>query len=113
MGYDLYEKQQDLIRQLDVAVKQLRKTGQAYGGSYARYRIALAKELLKLKADNMPVTIAYDIARGKEEIALMKQDEICNEAIYNANLESINSLKLQIKILDKQIDREMGMTKYD
>jgi len=102
LQYEINQK----IKELDVSVKSLRNTGSSYAKSYTEYRIALAKELVKLKDNGVAVTIAYDIARGNPEIARLKFAEIRDEAIYKANMESINATKLQIKILEEQIKRE-------
>ena len=53
--------------------------------------------------------IAYDIARGNEDVANAKFGELSTEAIYRANLENIQAIKLQIKILQNQYDKEWGM----
>ena len=95
------------LRDLDVAIKSLRKTGQEYAKAYTDYRVALAKELLILKNEGYAISLAGDIARGKPEIAHLKFQEISKEAIYKANLESINATKLAIKIIQEQINREM------
>ena len=105
---DLINELNNLIKKLDVSVKSLRNTGSDYAKSYTDYRVALAKELVRLKDDGMAVTIAYDVARGKPEIARLKFKEISSEAIYKANQESINALKLQIKIIQEQINKEWG-----
>ena len=94
----------DLVNELNSLIK----TGKDYAKAYTDYRVALAKELVRLKDDGMAVTIAYDVARGKPEIAKLKFNEIANEAVYKANLESINAVKLQIKIIQNQIDKEWG-----
>ena len=107
---DIQIEIQNKLNELDASVKQLRTTGTNYANSYANYRIALAKELVRLKDEGTPVTIAYDIARGKMEIAKMKFAEIRDEAIYKANLESINATKLHLKILENQLQREWGNT---
>ena len=93
---------------MSLSIKSLIKTGKNYAKAYTDYRVALAKELIRLKDDGMAVTIAYDVARGKPEIAKLKFNEIANEAVYKANLESINAIKLQIKIIQNQIDKEWG-----
>ena len=95
------------LRDLDIAIKSLRKTGEEYAKAYTDYRIALAKELLILKNEGYAISLAGDIARGKPEIAHLKFQEISKEAIYKANLESINATKLAIKIIQEQINREM------
>ncbi len=91
---------------LNTQIEQLSKTGREYAEAYTKYRIALAKELMRLKDEGFAITLAGDIARGKPDIARLKFDEIAKEAVYKANLESINAIKLQIKILDAQLERE-------
>lgn len=106
---DLYEELNAKSNALDISVKQLRKSGENYAKAYTDYRVALAKELIILKEEGYAITLAGDIARGKPEIARLKFNEITTEAIYKANLESINALKLQIKLLQNQIDKEWGV----
>lgn len=88
------------------SVEELKNTGKRYADAYTKYRIELAKELVKLKDEGYAITLAGDIARGKPDIAKLKFDEISTEAVYKANLETINVLKLQIKILENQLQRE-------
>ena len=103
---DLELEQQKKLKELDIAIKSLRKTGSDYAKAYTDYRIAVAQELVKLKNEGYAITLAGDIARGKPEIAKLKFNEICKEAIYKANQESINATKLAIKILEEQKNRE-------
>ena len=105
---DLINELNNLINKLDISVKSLRKTGSEYAKAYTDYRVALAKELMILKEEGYAITLAGDIARGKPEIARLKFKEISSEAIYKANQESINALKLQIKIIQGQINKEWG-----
>lgn len=103
---DLYNELQEKCRLLDNSIKMLRKTGSDYAKAYTDYRVALAKELVKLKDEGYAITLAGDIARGKTEIAHLKFEEISKEAIYKANMESINVLKLEIKIIQEQLNKE-------
>lgn len=103
---DLYNELQEKCRLLDNSIKMLRKTGSEYAKAYTDYRVALAKELVKLKDEGYAITLAGDIARGKSEIAHLKFEEISKEAIYKANMESINVLKLEIKIIQEQLNKE-------
>jgi hypothetical protein len=105
---DLYNELMEKCRLLDNSIKMLRKTGSDYAKAYTDYRVALAKELVKLKEEGYAITLAGDIARGKPEIAHLKYEEISKEAIYKANMESINVLKLQIKIIQEQLNKEYG-----
>ena len=103
---DLEIEKERKLKELDIAIKSLRKTGSEYAKAYTDYRVALAKELLILKNEGYAISLAGDIARGKPEIAHLKFLEISKEAIYKANLESINATKLAIKVLQEQANRE-------
>lgn len=106
---DLYLTLSKKLDDLQVAVRSLRTTATEYAEAYKNYRVLLAKKLVQLKSDGMAITLASDIARGDEEIATAKMIEIKKEAIYKANMESINAIKLEIKILENQITREIGL----
>lgn len=107
---DLVNELNNLIKKLDISVKSLRNTGSDYAKAYTDYRVALAKELMILKEEGYAITLAGDIARGKPEIARLKFKEISTEAIYKANQEAINSTKLQIKIIQEQLNKEYGVS---
>lgn len=106
---DLYNTLNSLLEDLQTSVKSLRITATEYAEAYKNYRVLLAKKLTQLKAEGMAITLASDIARGDEEIATAKMVEIKKEAIYKANMESINAIKLQIKVIENQITRELGV----
>lgn len=108
---DIFNELQQKIKELDISVKSLRKTGSEYAEAYTKYRIKLATKLVELRDEGMPVTIAYDVARGQKDIAKEKYNEIVKQSIYQANQEAINSLKLQIRILESQLQREWNNTK--
>lgn len=107
---DLYLEIQNKINELNKNIGELAENGRQYAGAYSKYRMLLAQELLRLKEDGMPVTIAYDIARGNEEVAKAKFQELAREAIYKANIENIQAVKLQIKVLQEQLNKEWGNT---
>ena len=90
---------------LTSALSGYKKRGTEYAKAYKNYRVLLSQELLKLKAEGMPVTIAYDIARGTEQVADAKEQEIITECLYKSCQEAINTYKLQIKILQENINK--------
>ena len=109
---DLYEQIQNYIAQLDIAVKQLRKSGTDLAEAEQRYKICLREEALKLRAEKgMAVTLINQIIYGVPEVARLRFDRDVKEVIYQANLESINSTKLKLRILENQLDREWGSAK--
>lgn len=105
---DLLNEITRLTEMLNTSVKKLRETGQVYAKAQMEYRVALAEKELKLNTEGIAKTLIYDLARGDRAVAKAKYEEICAEAIYKANMEAINSIKLQIRILDNQYAREWG-----
>ena len=105
---DLLNELNSKLKDLDISIKSLRKTGSDYAEAYTNYRVALAQELVKLKNEGYAITLANDIARGNQEIAHLKYLELSKEAIYLANREAINALKLHIKVIQEQINKEWG-----
>ena len=100
------QKMQELNTYLTTALVEYKKRGTDYAKAYKNYRVLLSQELLKLKAEGMPVTIAYDIARGTEKVATAKEQEIITECLYKSCQEAINTYKLQIKILQENINKD-------
>ena len=52
-----------------------------------------------------PATVTGDLCRGREDIAALRCQRDCSEAIYRASQEAINVLKLRIRMVDAQITR--------
>ena len=105
---DLFQKLEELNILLTKALEEYKKRGKDYANCYKEYRVAVAKELLRLRDESVPVTIAYDIARGNEDVAELKRKEIIAESLYKRCQEAINTYKLQIKIIQEQINKEYG-----
>jgi hypothetical protein len=109
---DLYEQITKLINELDISVRQLRKSGTELAEAERQYKICLRQEALKLRAEkNMTVTLINQIIYGVPEVAKLRFDRDVKEAVYQANLESINSTKLKLRILENQLNREYGNPK--
>lgn len=109
---DLFQEITRLTNELDVAVRQLRKSGSDLAEAERNYKVCLRKEALKLRAEkNMPVTLINQIIYGVQEVANLRFDRDVKEAVYQANLESINSTKLKLRILENQLNREWGQAK--
>ena len=105
---DIYNEIMQSLKELDATISTLARAGQEYGRAFATYRVELSKELVKLKSEGYAITLAENIARGKTGIAKLKYEEISKEAIYKANLEKVNAIKLRIKVLTNQYDKEWG-----
>ena len=108
---DLIEEINRLLKDLDYSVKQLRKNGTALAEAERNYKICLMENALKLRAEqDMPVTLINQIIYGIREVANLRFERDVKEATYNANQEAINSIKLKIRILENQINREYSIS---
>lgn len=113
MGFDLYQEMQKKIQELDISVKALRIKGTEYAQAEMDYKIELSKEAIALKDSGMAVTLIDKVIYGRPNIARLRFKRDVAQTVYNANQESINAIKLQIRILESQISREIGQTKYE
>lgn len=107
MVQDIWTDIQGRLDLLDMAVKELGKRGRTYAEAESEYRTALATEVLRLREEEgHPVTLVPDLARGNKEVARLKVERDCAEALYKAALEAINVNKIRIRVLESQMDRE-------
>lgn len=106
MEYDLIQEIQQKTRQLERAIKELRKTGTAYAQAEREYKVLLRQECLRLRDEGMAIGLIDKTCYGIPSVAEKRFERDVAEATYKANLEAINSLKLQIRIIDAQIGRE-------
>ncbi len=94
------------MRQLDVCIKELRKSGTAYAEAERAYKIKLREECLRLRNDGMAVGIIQLTVYGIESVAELRFQRDIAETLYRANIEAINSIKLEIRIINEQLCRE-------
>lgn len=105
---DLYDELQQKIKQLEYSVKQLRKTGTAFAEAERDYKVLLRLEVLKLRDEGHAVGIIDKICYGIPAVAEARFKRDVAQTIYEACQEAIQSLKLQIRIIEGQISREWG-----
>ena len=106
MSYDLVNDMNYRLEQLDTSTRMRREAGAKKANTQALYRQELAKEIVNRRAEGMPVTIISDVCRGQPHIAKLKTDRDIADSTYQAIIESINSQKLAIRVLEAQIARE-------
>lgn len=94
----------DYSKRLTDGVRMMAQHGKEYAKAEMDYKIALAQEALKLRADGMPVTLIDKVVYG--QCAKERFDRDVAEVMYKTAQENINSIKLQIRIIDAQIERE-------
>ena len=106
--YDLWSEVQSKTKQLDYSVKELRKSGTAYAEAERAYKIKLRETALRLRSQDMAVGMISMTVYGVPEVAELRFKRDCCEAVYKANVEAINAIKLEIRIINEQLSRELG-----
>ena len=91
---------------LNKAITIIKVRGKAKAIAERDYRVELAKEILRLRAEGMPVTIISDLCRGNEKIAELKMNRDIAETLYESYMQFIYKTKLNIDIVMKQIEAE-------
>ena len=95
-------------KQLDASVLKLRESGTTYAQAERDYKVLLRQECLKLRDEGMAIGMIDKTCYGIPSVAEARFRRDIAEAVYKANQEAINSLKLQIRLIENQISREFG-----
>lgn len=103
---ELYEELRQKTAELDLSIKSLRKTGNAYAEAERTYKVLLRTECLKLRDEGMAIGMIDKTCYGIPSVAEARFKRDCAKALYQANLEAINSYKLQMRLISEQIQRE-------
>lgn len=108
---DLWVELNEKRALLDKAIETLASNGYDKATKERDYKIAINKKALELRAEDMPVTLINTVIYGYEDIAELRFERDMAEVKYNANNEYINTLKLQIRIIEGQLNREYSNTR--
>lgn len=106
---ELYEELEVKTRQLEASIKSLRKTGSAYAEAEKNYKIILRQECLRLRDEGTAIGMITMTAYGIPEVAEARFKRDIAEVTYTANKEAIQSVKLQLRLIESQIQREYGI----
>lgn len=107
---DLYTELQKLTDDLEISIKSLRKTGTAYAQAERDYKVLLRQECLKLRDDGMAIGMIDKTCYGIPQVAEARFRRDVAEVTYKANLEAINSIKLRMRLVENQLQREWSAT---
>lgn len=103
---DLITERNIKQKQLDKAILDLRGNGSSYAEAERDYKILLRTECLKLRDEGMAIGMIDKTCYGIPSVAEARYRRDIAQTIYQANQEAINSLKLQLRLIDNQISRE-------
>ena len=108
---DLALELQDKLEKLNISITELRKSGTALAEAERDYKILLRQECLKLRDEGMAIGMIDKTCYGIPSVAEARFKRDVADAKYRANMEAINTFKLEIKIIQNQINKEYGYEK--
>lgn len=108
----MWEDIEEAINELNKTLSEYKNIQKDYALKEYKYRTALSKRLVQLRAEGQAVTHLADIARGMEDIAKLRFDRDIAEGLVKSAEEGINFYKLKIRELEAQHSREWGAAKF-
>lgn len=102
----LWEEVQEIKVQLDTAMSTLKENGLKWAAAERNYRKLKSKEILKLHAEKLPVTLIQDVVKGLDEVADLDFIRNAQMVIYKANQEEIIAKRLELKTTEAELERE-------
>lgn len=100
---EIVEKLNTCVIAMQKGNMELKSLGLKKAKAEREYRIALQKEMLRLKTEGYKVTIIPDMARGKEEVANLRLNRDVAESTYYCCRDGIKYLETEIDILRSQL----------
>ena len=95
-----------LCEDLTNSIKEAKKYGIEKANAEFDYKVALRQEALILRRGEMPVTLIDKVVYGENEVAKKRKERDIAESNYRVELERINVLKVRIRVLENQINKE-------
>lgn len=105
-GADLINELNDLNRKLSTGINIMAKYGKEYAEAERDYKITLNQECLKLRDSGMAVTLIDKVVYGVKEVADKRFKRDSAEIMWKTAQENVNVLKLKIRLLNDQVERE-------
>ena len=103
---NLFNELQNKTKELDISIKSLRQSGTNYAQAERDYKVLLRQECLKLRDSGMAIGMIDKTCYGIPSVAEARFKRDVAEAVYRANQEAIQSIKLQMRLIEAQLNRE-------
>lgn len=81
----------------------LRKYGDLKARTESIYRKELRKEILLLRESKIPVTLINDLAKGKDEIAVLRYKRDLAASNYYTCMSAMENKRLEIEVLRSKL----------
>lgn len=103
---ELINQINELMRSLPEAIKIMGRYGREYSVADVEYRKSKAIRTAVLKDKGTPATLIKDLIYEDDDLCEKLKERDQKEALWKTSQEHINALKIEIKVIQGQIDRE-------
>lgn len=86
-------------QRLDKSSRALYKLAEDKANAESAYRIKLAQTIAELRDKGLSITLIPDLARGNEEVSLLKLKRDLAEDVFKSAIESKRSIEAQLSAL--------------
>lgn len=99
----IMNKMNECLRAMQQGNIQYKTLGLKKAQAEEKYRVALQKEMARLKLEGCKVTIIPDLARGNEEVAHLRLERDIADINYNVCRDSLRYNEKELDILRSQL----------
>lgn len=103
---DLMQEMNRMKDELHRSMKMLRQNGEWLAEKEHDYQVLKAQTWLILKNDGCTSTELSNTIKGQPDVAEAMLERDKAKVMYEANLEHINVVKLELRVVENQIARE-------
>lgn len=89
--------------ELNKGNSELKKLGVKKAQAEKAYKVKQAEEILKLKSEKYPATLIMELVKGNEEVAELRMQRDIAESAYNACINAIVNLRLEIETIKSKL----------
>jgi hypothetical protein len=94
----IIDKLDQLDRELSETNDRLKNAGNQKAFTQRDYKVSLAKKILELKAEGYPATVINELAKGDEEVSLLRCKRDIAESEYFVMLEVAQNKRARAEI---------------
>lgn len=101
------------VQKLEKTIYSLKDLGEKFAIAQRDYNVILNVKSLEMKANNLPATFITNIVKGDKDVAEARLKRDIAETNYDTAKEYLQIQKLKLRLMEAQVSREFGVSKYD
>lgn len=105
---DLLNEKNELDKKLSTSVRLMQDYGLKLAEAEHDYKVELAKTALELKEKGTAVTMLPLVIYGTGAVPKLRLQRDTAEVMYKTAQENIQAMKLRLRLVEAQIEREWG-----